>query len=630
MANESIIFLCPACGTKLTVPSQMAGVVGPCPTCRVEIQAPYPVLPEVVGHTSPAAAPETVVEVEQLTVAEIEERHVAEIKEKIAEVEAEPVAEIQEEFVAETGEEKIAEIEPELIAEVEAEPIGGVEPGVVPQIEPPTITAPVEPAVQRAIPEAQQQLFPKTPPPYPLGTGSPVGPKLAVVPVVHPSFAPPRIELPLLDEITEEEAPVSQVVGEEKPPSPALKAPLGPRRLPPAKINSGSPTSEGTARASLPLPGKGSAENVRQISLNRGPTTVYPEARRPLGGSTQNEASDDEVADSSLLDGPVAKAKRTGKRHSHQKRPFVKFLVIGLFLILLGGTVLVLWKLQARQKQESIVKQAASSVAIPAVKPVESVPASKPPISTEQTTAILVKPKVDPPVVEEVKPEPTVQPELSTPARVAMQVLEKFLAASSLAERMPLMETKTPANELEASLLANSLPKTGKIAIEVSESNPAKQVVDYYHHVTFENASTGTAAVTILVRTRGTEAPKVVVDPFLDSYGGRLADFVSKPSDKAATFQVIIWPLAACYDPEVPNRTEKLTFKLLAMDDTKEIALAYFGKQSPIAKMLEDDSHRLSYGKAQVCTVSLGWNATESPNSPYLEVTDVKTLDWDP
>ncbi len=42
MANDSITFFCPACNTRLTVPGSLAGVRGPCPSCRALIQAPYP------------------------------------------------------------------------------------------------------------------------------------------------------------------------------------------------------------------------------------------------------------------------------------------------------------------------------------------------------------------------------------------------------------------------------------------------------------------------------------------------------------------------------------------------------------------------------------------------------------
>ena len=54
MANESITFHCPACGIKLTVPSSLAGITGPCPTCRTLIQAPIPAAPQQMAP--PAAA----------------------------------------------------------------------------------------------------------------------------------------------------------------------------------------------------------------------------------------------------------------------------------------------------------------------------------------------------------------------------------------------------------------------------------------------------------------------------------------------------------------------------------------------------------------------------------------------
>jgi hypothetical protein len=42
MANDSITFFCSACGIKLTVLGSLAGFFGPCPSCRNQIQAPYP------------------------------------------------------------------------------------------------------------------------------------------------------------------------------------------------------------------------------------------------------------------------------------------------------------------------------------------------------------------------------------------------------------------------------------------------------------------------------------------------------------------------------------------------------------------------------------------------------------
>lgn len=220
--------------------------------------------------------------------------------------------------------------------------------------------------------------------------------------------------------------------------------------------------------------------------------------------------------------------------------------------------------------------------------------------------------------------------EPKTPGAFAKEILDKFLAAKTLAERSPLMETRTPEAELAKSCLAGPLPEVTNISVGTVENNAVEQVADIYHTVDFDAGNNRTNPQTILVRIRGSAEPKVVVDPFLDSYGGRLADFAKSPSDKAGYFQVIVWPLASCYDEKVPNHEKKLTLKLLPQVNAKEIALAYVGRQSKIAQMIEDGTYSLAYNKPKACTVMLRWNAEDDPDMPYLEAVALKTLDWNP
>ena len=220
--------------------------------------------------------------------------------------------------------------------------------------------------------------------------------------------------------------------------------------------------------------------------------------------------------------------------------------------------------------------------------------------------------------------------EPKTPGEVSKEVLDQFLNAKSLAERLPLMETHTPESELAKSCLAGPLPEAKNFVMGAVENNAVEQVVDFYHHLDFEAGDNRTNPQTILVRIRGSAQPKVVVDPFLDSYGGRLADYAKSPSDKAGFFQTIVWPLASCYDERVPNHEKKLTLKLLPQVNAKEIALAYVGRQSKIAEMLADGTYSVAYGKAKACTVMLRWNAEDDPTMPYLEAVALRTLDWNP
>lgn len=215
-----------------------------------------------------------------------------------------------------------------------------------------------------------------------------------------------------------------------------------------------------------------------------------------------------------------------------------------------------------------------------------------------------------------------------SPWKDSETVLEKFLTAKSLAERLPIIESKTAEDQLASSCLAASLPPARKMVPELRESNPIENLVDCYYTVEFDTGETPAPSQTILVRSRGGNAPKVVADPFLDMFGGRLAAYASGPVEHAGVFQVVVYAVASCTDPKIPNRDKKLTLKLLSCDNTKEIARAYFGRQSKIGEMLEDGTYSLSYGNAKACTVMLRWNTEDNPEHPFLEALAIKDLDW--
>ena len=210
-----------------------------------------------------------------------------------------------------------------------------------------------------------------------------------------------------------------------------------------------------------------------------------------------------------------------------------------------------------------------------------------------------------------------------------LEVLEKFLAMKTLEERMPHIESKRPESDLANSVLNGPLPEILNISMDVREVNTMEQVVDQYFHVDFSSSDNGVNPQTMLVRIRASGDPKVVVDPFLDLYGGGFARYAEKPTEEAGTFQVIISAGAFCYD-DVPSPDKKHTLNILSREDTEEIAKAYFGKQSEIGAMLEDETSGLLYAKAQPCTLFVRWNMEEDPEKPFLEALAIKTLDWNP
>ncbi len=306
--------------------------------------------------------------------------------------------------------------------------------------------------------------------------------------------------------------------------------------------------------------------------------------------------------------------------------------MLGILFVVLSGAliygVLTVLKNQEQVLGEKNVKPSSGTV-LP-ILPENEPPAKTPPSAVIKEAPALPVPAPELPLFA---PPPVEVPdgiEPIMPAIAGLEVLEKFLAASSLAERLPMMETKTSEAELGGSVLAAPLPPRRSILIDAQEANEVEGVIDIYYNVDFEGPNGQLNPQTVLMRKRGSAEPKVVVDPFLDSFGGRLLAYVAKPTDTGGVFQVVISAVASCNNENVPDREKKRTLKLLARDNTREIAQAYFGLQSKIGLMLEDGTFSLSYGKAKACTVLLRWNLEDNPEKPYLEALDIKRFDWNP
>ncbi len=199
----------------------------------------------------------------------------------------------------------------------------------------------------------------------------------------------------------------------------------------------------------------------------------------------------------------------------------------------------------------------------------------------------------------------------------ALNLLESFLKMKTLEERLPFIETQREDEVLTNSILNGQLPEVLKTTVDVIVREPSsfEQVADHYYHVEFASEGGEVNPQTMLVRTRGTQPPKVVVDPFLDLFGGRFAKFASEPIKEAGTFQVIISAGGGCY-ADIPDADKKLTMKILAHENGNEIARAYFGRQSQIGRMLEDETSGLGYGQVKPCTVLMRWNMDDDPERP--------------
>lgn len=244
------------------------------------------------------------------------------------------------------------------------------------------------------------------------------------------------------------------------------------------------------------------------------------------------------------------------------------------------------------------------------------------------------KPKPQPwaaPVASAIDPalDPRIPPE-GMDVRALIQesadVLKVFLHAQTLAERLPIIETKTPKEELESSVLAGPIRSRQRFQSMELRFDKVGGASDVVFLGEFELPTAGAESHVLMVRKRGTQPPKVIVDPFLDGYGGRLKAFAATPVGGQRTFQVIASFFDFCNDSGVPNAESKYTAKLSEAAGRPEIAEAYFAAVSPVKERLEKLGVR--YGHSTGVTFALRWNTENDPAKPFLEIVSVQSLDW--
>ncbi len=231
-----------------------------------------------------------------------------------------------------------------------------------------------------------------------------------------------------------------------------------------------------------------------------------------------------------------------------------------------------------------------------------------------------------------IPPPPPPVDEPPEPATLAAgRVLEAFLFAPDAASRMPLVEPAAKEEELGEGVLASPLPPITKIEPDSPRFHEAENLTEFPFAVIFQPREGPPFQCTVMVRRSGTQEPKVLLPAFLDLMpGGRLAGFAAEPGPGLGTFHVVLEARPGCYDEGIPMPERKFTFRLLPSPFSPEIARAYVADNSRFRKMLEDPESSLRWGTRIRATVTLQWNRSEDPEKPYLEVVDIRALDWNP
>jgi hypothetical protein len=369
-------------------------------------------------------------------------------------------------------------------------------------------------------------------------------------------------------------------------PYPAIYTPHRPLTQPPVPVSSSTVTAERNSYASRStFNGKPAARYISESSSVADPHSDLQNVER--------------------------KARRTPIAKRSYRPLFYLAAVLFLFVLVL----------QVLKKYD---RNAKSNQSIAAISPIVPVPKVTPRATEDSRFMNLSSTTPEPPPSLPDGMPAVVQ------GKAAIRVLEKFLASKTLAERLPLIETEISEADLATSVLAGKLPVATFIELDTTETNAIEQLTDYYHKVNLQLENNEVSQQTILVRKRGGSEPKVIIDPFLDTFGGKLAAYAKAPVEQAATFRIVASPIASCNDENIPAPEKKMTLRLLARSGSKEITRAYFSRQSKIAQMLEDGTYDFNFSSAKPCTLMVRWNAEENAEMPYLEAISLKALNWNP
>jgi hypothetical protein len=331
------------------------------------------------------------------------------------------------------------------------------------------------------------------------------------------------------------------------------------------------------------------------------------------------------------------------EKASRRQRKLLRFAIPAALLLLLAFGFI---QLSRFLKANSLTQPAKPTPTLP-VKPVSNTPTPQPtvPVSPPEVASVktpepatslppvTATPTQPPTPVIQTTPAPIDPPVAEPPPQagaIARRMVEQFLAATTYDERMMYVLTKKTPSELQNSFLSRKWP-TAQITPGAQIPHPAERLTEFYFEVRFgENTVGFPLEATILVHQRGDEEPKIILEPLLDTVGGRLRDFAKEPSSKPQDFYVILDARVRCFDDKIPNADKKCTFFLRAHITGIDIATAYATEISQIRKQFDDPLAGFKWKKPMPVVVTLQWNTTEDYTRPYIEVIDIKAKNWNP
>jgi hypothetical protein len=224
-------------------------------------------------------------------------------------------------------------------------------------------------------------------------------------------------------------------------------------------------------------------------------------------------------------------------------------------------------------------------------------------------------------------------PEISTVTEAITepnQVIKRFLTTDDFEERLSYVITHLSGEELQNGLLSQKWP-SAEYTLTAQIPRTSERLTEFYYEVRFGDNTVGFPTVaTLLLIKRADEAAKVILDPLLDTVGGRLRAYAIDPTSKPKDFYVIMDARVKCTDDTIPNGDQKCMFYLRSHTTGQNIATAFAHQNSPTHQKFDNPLSGLKWKNPMPVVLTLQWNTSEDDARPFLEVIDIKSQNWRP
>jgi len=245
----------------------------------------------------------------------------------------------------------------------------------------------------------------------------------------------------------------------------------------------------------------------------------------------------------------------------------------------------------------------------------------------------VVKASSDPATSPDAKSPPKAGSLVKDHRFLANEILDKFLNAGSLDERLALMgKSRYTPEELQQSSLAGKFKPVKSNYFADMVPRLEDDMRQYRYYVSFEDKKEERDRLLMVlqvVERPGIHPPRVNGDAFIEHYDKKLDFYGMNPTKDATTFHCIAEARTADLAKNLPDDLKKTMIRMVVKTHPrgKPAFDAFLSKNSPLMERIGPRGD-FPYVEARFCILTFRWNTTR-PKQPFIELIDIVTMGWE-